>query len=371
MTKFGKFLVGVGLSLLIGLIAHFWHRDQIAADLTKSAQSELDAAYMTWAKISFIDNGLRYRTGVISGTPPTPESAEEARQIILRKYSNHSFSWNNMLRGGVHKVILRATAQAALAEPYIWRGEIVGGQVVLKGDVPDDATRLALIAHAKSVFANKGLAVVDEMKIRGNPPAGDWIGVAKRGLNAIGELGNEFTELNDTSLSVVGLAKTKAQKDNIDLDINRVADGGFTPAPAITLAAETVSPTVGAEVSNCQEDIDALMATSTVNFDTGKASLRQSPDPLLDKLAAVAAKCPSTNIAISGHTDTRGNDDANMRLSTARAETVKTYLAGKGISTARLSSKGLGETQPLDPAETLRAYEKNRRIEFVVTASAS
>jgi outer membrane protein OmpA-like peptidoglycan-associated protein len=371
MSKFGKFLVGLGLSLLIGLVAHFWHRDQIAADLTKSAQSELDAAYMTWAKISFVDSGARYRTGVITGTPPTPESAEEARQIILRKYSNHSFSWNNMLRGGVHKVILRATAQSGPAAPYIWRGEVVGAQVVLKGDVPNDAIRVALIAHAKSVFANKGLAVVDEMTIRANPPAGDWIGAAKRGLNAIGSLGNEFTELNDASLSVVGLAKTKAQKDSIEADINSIAGGGFTPAPAITLAAETVSPVVTAEVGSCQEDINALMATSTINFDTGRASLQQSPDPLLDKLAAVAAKCPNTNIAITGHTDKRGNDDANMRLSDARAETVQAYLVGKGIAAARLSAKGMGETQPLDPAETPDAYEKNRRIEFAVTASSN
>jgi outer membrane protein OmpA-like peptidoglycan-associated protein len=184
-------------------------------------------------------------------------------------------------------------------------------------------------------------------------------------------LGNEFTELNDASLSVVGLAKTKAQKDSIEADINSIAGGGFTPAPAITLAAETVSPVVTAEVGSCQEDINALMATSTINFDTGRASLQQSPDPLLDKLAAVAAKCPNTNIAITGHTDKRGNDDANMRLSDARAETVQAYLVGKGIAAARLSAKGMGETQPLDPAETPDAYEKNRRIEFAVTASSN
>jgi OmpA-OmpF porin, OOP family len=373
MSKFGKFLVGLGLSLLIGLVAHFWHRDQIAADLTKSAQGELDEAYMTWAKISFIGDGARHRIGVITGAPPTPESAEEAKQIILRKFSNHSFTLNNMLRGGVHDVVVRATAPTGPAVPYIWRGEVVGGQVILSGAVPDDATRLALIDHAKSIFASKGLAVVDQMKITANPPAGDWIGAAKRGLNAIGALGNEFTELNDTSLSVVGVAKTASQKATIESDINLVADGGFTPAPAITLPAETVAPepAVVAEVNTCQQDINELMATSTINFDTGKASLKQQPDALLDRLAEVAAKCPNTNIAINGHTDKRGNDDANMRLSNARAETVQGYLVGKGIEAARLTAKGFGETQPLDQAETLEAYEKNRRIEFDVTASTN
>jgi OmpA-OmpF porin, OOP family len=373
MSKFGKFLVGLGLSLLIGLIAHFWHRDQIAADLTKNAQGELDAAYMTWAKISFINDGARRRIGVITGAPPSPESAEEAKQIILRKFSNHSFKLNNMLSGGIHNVVVRATAPTGPAAPYIWRGEVVGGQVILSGAVPDDATRLALIAHAKSLFASKGLAVIDQMKITPNPPVGDWIGTAKRGLNAIGALGNEFTELNDTSLSVVGVAKTAAQKATIEADINLAVDGGFTPAPAITLPAETVTaePAVVAEVNSCQQDINALMATSTINFDTGKASLKQQPDTLLDRLAEVAAKCPNTKIAINGHTDKRGNDNTNMRLSNARAETVQSYLVGKGIDAARLTAKGFGETQPLDPAETPEAYEKNRRIEFDVTASTN
>jgi OmpA-OmpF porin, OOP family len=373
MSKFGKFLVGLGLSLLIGLIAHFWHRDQIASDLTKSAQGELDAAYLTWAKIDFVGQGARNRIGVITGAPPTPESAEEAKQIILSKFSNHSFTFNNMLRGGVHDVVVRATAPSGPQPPYIWRGEVVGGQVVLRGAVPDEATRIALIAHAKSIFANKGLAVVDEMKITANPPAGDWIGAAKRGLNAIGALGNEFTELNDTSLSVVGVAKTAAEKATIEADISLVADGGFTPAPAITLPAktQTAEPAVVAEANTCQQDINALLASSNINFDTGKASLKQQSDALLDRLAIVAANCPNTNIAINGHTDKRGNDDTNMRLSNARAETVKAYLLGKGIAATRLAAKGLGETQPLDTAETPEAYEKNRRIEFDVTASTN
>jgi outer membrane protein OmpA-like peptidoglycan-associated protein len=370
MSKFTKFLVGLCLSLLIGLIAHFVHRDQIAANLTSSAQAALDGNYMTWAKISFVGDGPRYRTGIISGDAPTPESAAEAQQIVLRKLNNHSFSLNNMLHGGVHDVVLHQT-DAMASSPYIWRGEVVGGQVILRGDVPDDTIRMALIAHAKSVFEARGLPVIDQMAVRANPPAGDWAGTAKRGLSAIAKMGNEFTELNDTSLSVVGLAKTATEKAALEADINGVAEGGFTPAPAITLPAETVAatPAVQAEVDTCQQDIDALMASSTVNFDTGKASLKQNPDALLDKLAAVAAKCPNTSIAIGGHTDKRGGDAANLALSEGRAETVKRYLTDKGLAAIRLTAAGYGETKPLDPADTPAAYEKNRRIEFAVTAN--
>jgi OmpA-OmpF porin, OOP family len=375
MSKFGKFLIGVLITLLIGTIAHFYHRNQIAADLTQSAQAELDANYMSWAKISFIGDGLRYRNGLITGAPPTPESAEEARMMVIRKLHNNSFSFNNMLRGGVHNVFVRASDVAGPAEPYIWRGEIVGSEVVLRGSVPDQDTKQALIGHAKSLFDGKGFSVVDQMEVRANPPAGDWAGAAKRGLTAIAGLGNEFTELNDTTLTVVGVAKTKTDKDKAEGDINALAGSGYTPAPAITMAAEIVTAepeapaAAQAEVDTCQQDIDKVMADKTVNFDTGKASLKRSPDALLDQLAAVAAKCPDTSIAIAGHTDKRGNDDANMKLSEARAETVRNYLAGKGIAAARLTAKGFGETQPLDAADTPEAYEKNRRIEFTVAAA--
>ncbi len=375
MSKFGKFLVGVLLSLLIGTIAHFVHRDQIAANLTQSAQAELDANYMNWAKISFKGDGLRNRTGIITGAPPTPESAEEARQLVMRKLHNHRFSLNNMLSGGVHNVIVQASDATGPAEPYIWRGEIVGSEVVLRGAVPDQDTKQALIAHAKSLFDTKGFQVVDQMEVRSNPPAGDWFGAAKLGLDSIAGLGNEFTELNDATLTVVGVAKTKIDKDRIEADMNSLTGSAFTPAPAITMAAEITSatpepvPAVQAEVDTCQQDINALMASKTVNFDTGKASLKRSSDPLLDQLATVAAKCPNTSIAISGHTDKRGNDDANMRLSEARAETVRSYLASKGIAAKRLSATGYGETQPVDPAESPEAYEKNRRIEFTVAAA--
>jgi OmpA-OmpF porin, OOP family len=374
MSKFGKFLVGVCLSTLIAIIAHFVHRNQIAADLTQSAQAELSANYMSWAKISFVGEGLRYRTGVITGTPPDEGTGETAKNLVMAKLHNNSFHLNNMLQGGVHNVILK-TGNAALAGPYVWRAEIVGGEVVLRGDVPDDATRQSLLAYAKEQFDGRGFRIVDQMTIKANPPAGDWQGAAKTGIAAIAALGNEFTELNDTALSVVGVAKTDIEKSKIEAAVNALG-GGYIPQPAINVVAETVSaapaaqaPAAQAVVDSCQQDIDAVMTGRTINFDTGRATLKQSPDALLDRLADVAAKCPQTSIQIAGHTDKRGSDAANLALSEARANTVRDYLVGKGIQDSRLSAEGKGETDPVDPADTPEAYEKNRRIEFTVSAT--
>jgi outer membrane protein OmpA-like peptidoglycan-associated protein len=140
------------------------------------------------------------------------------------------------------------------------------------------------------------------------------------------------------------------------------------PAAPIATAPVVEPAPVQAQVDTCQADLDAAMTGKTIEFDSGKATLRESPNTLLDNIAVVVAKCPSTRIEIGGHTDRTGSYKVNMFLSRARAAAVSEYLVLKGVPAARLASKGYGATVPLDPAATPEAYQKNRRIEFRVSA---
>ena len=74
-----------------------------------------------------------------------------------------------------------------------------------------------------------------------------------------------------------------------------------------------------------------------------------------------------TKIRIEGHTDSRGSAAGNLRLSQARAESVKTYLIDKGVESNRLVSEGFGEDKPLDPREVAEAWEQNRRVDFFIS----
>ncbi len=108
-----------------------------------------------------------------------------------------------------------------------------------------------------------------------------------------------------------------------------------------------------------------------VHFESGKASVLERSHPLLDSVARVLAAHPEiTTIEVRGHTDDRGGDDFNMRLSQKRAESVVTYLVGKGVAQDRLRAVGRGEGEPVYDNDTRTGRAANRRVEFVIAQPA-
>jgi OOP family OmpA-OmpF porin len=101
---------------------------------------------------------------------------------------------------------------------------------------------------------------------------------------------------------------------------------------------------------------------NNVYFDSGKSTLQATSYKELDELLAYLKLKPSIKIEIAGHTDSEGNDDANMLLSENRAITVKNYLIKNGIASTRIQTKAYGETQPIATNETEEGRSKNRRI---------
>jgi hypothetical protein len=71
-------------------------------------------------------------------------------------------------------------------------------------------------------------------------------------------------------------------------------------------------------------------------------------------------------ISVNGHTDSRGTDAHNQRLSQGRAESVRSYLVTSGVATGSVKAFGLGETQPVAGNSTPEGRADNRRVEIVV-----
>jgi OmpA-OmpF porin, OOP family len=101
----------------------------------------------------------------------------------------------------------------------------------------------------------------------------------------------------------------------------------------------------------------------TILFDTNKATFQQRTYPVLEAIVAILKEYPSANFSIEGHTDSDGKDAANQTLSENRAAAVKDYLIEKGIASSRLSSKGFGESMPIDSNKTKACKANNRRVE--------
>jgi len=108
-------------------------------------------------------------------------------------------------------------------------------------------------------------------------------------------------------------------------------------------------------------------AFDNLNFDFGKATIRESSFPSLDKLAEVLNESKDWKIAIEGHTDDKGSLATNLKLSQNRANSVKEYLVKKGIATDRITATGFGETKPIVPNDSNANRDKNRRVEFKIT----
>lgn len=104
-----------------------------------------------------------------------------------------------------------------------------------------------------------------------------------------------------------------------------------------------------------------------VFFETSKAIIKSESFDLLNQVAQLLIDNPHIgNITVEGHTDSRGKYKSNMKLSQARAESVRKYLIDAGVDADRLNAIGYGPDRPIDTNDTAEGRAKNRRVEFVV-----
>ncbi|MFN4183426.1 MAG: OmpA family protein [Hyphomonas sp.] len=131
-------------------------------------------------------------------------------------------------------------------------------------------------------------------------------------------------------------------------------------APLASLAGQLIT------AESCQAAFTATLRNRTILFGTGNANISPVSLPLIDALGGVAMLCRAFEIEIGTHTDTRGSDDYNLRLSRDRANAIRDYLMGKGVPEDSLQAVGYGEMQPIETGSTPEAHARNSRTEFTV-----
>ncbi len=104
-----------------------------------------------------------------------------------------------------------------------------------------------------------------------------------------------------------------------------------------------------------------------VYFDTSRSNIRPDAAAILDQVATILSQDQNLQFkfSIDGHTDNTGNAARNMSLSTARANSVRDYLIGKGIAANRLRAQGFGQNSPIDTNATSEGRQNNRRVEII------
>ena len=109
-----------------------------------------------------------------------------------------------------------------------------------------------------------------------------------------------------------------------------------------------------------------LFRTSRVPFAFGEATLLPEAQRVLSAVADVLLRYPALRVQVGGHTDAVSSDAFNLRLSQARAASVRDYLVASGVAAGRLEAVGYGEAVPIAENETETGRALNRRVEFVV-----
>jgi OOP family OmpA-OmpF porin len=112
-------------------------------------------------------------------------------------------------------------------------------------------------------------------------------------------------------------------------------------------------------------ETEGKIVTHGILFDTGADKIKPESLPTLKKILAILEENSGLKFSIEGHTDNQGAKEMNQTLSEKRANAVRSWLTGKGISETRLKAKGWGDTKPIDTNEISEGRANNRRVEFI------
>jgi OOP family OmpA-OmpF porin len=113
--------------------------------------------------------------------------------------------------------------------------------------------------------------------------------------------------------------------------------------------------------------VGAVIKLDRVFFETAKWALLSESHDQLEEVVTLMNEYPSMEIAINGHTDSRGDKDYNQNLSENRTKSVFEYLVEQGIDASRMEYVGYGETKPIANNKYSDGRQLNRRVAFVVT----
>jgi outer membrane protein OmpA-like peptidoglycan-associated protein len=122
------------------------------------------------------------------------------------------------------------------------------------------------------------------------------------------------------------------------------------------------------EINRETEPIESKIAFRSLEFENGKADILPAMHQDLDKLASFLIDHPHFKLYISGHTDSQGSEESNLRLSQARADAIKAYLTYQfSIPSERIEAHGYGSSKPVVEEQSDGHRALNRRVEFEIT----
>lgn len=327
------FIIGLSLLGLLFLLATPYFATRIPTALERSTQTKLQENGINWARAEAAGRDIN-----IAGTAPTAPDYQQALQLPETI-------------GGVRNVI--NNMEQRVISPYTMSLEWNGEQLQIQGFVADESSQQQIQELLTQTYGDQATGQLQ--LAHGNPQG--WHELITATLPTMKRLEHARIDITDQQLHIAGKTQSSIIREDVVQTLKEFEPQGYTLETHIVSSDDAIRI--------CQQKFDTLLQ-APISFASGKSTIQQESHTLLNELAATAALCPNNSITIAGHTDSDGDEVANLKLSQQRARAVAAWLFQEGISTERIRTVGYGERKPIASNTTEAGRAQNRRIEFIV-----
>ncbi len=278
--------------------------------------------------------------------------------------------------GGVAAVILLAALciprhlssppRAAGATPASLYVSLQQNSVILRGSLPTERSKTAILEHAHTLYAKKGIRVTDQFTVDTQVGAAAWVDAVPQLLPILGWMVERGSIIIDGhALVVTGQVASAREKADVLQAIAPAIRAGLKIEDRVMVAAATALPPASVSLSALQLSLNQVLAKSSIEFEPDSATITAKGQAVLDHIVVLLQKVPTAPIEIASHTEIGGAAEHNLQLSRHRADAVKQYLTGHGL-TNPFTTIGYGSTRPLSNRKYQPGLPQNQRIELLM-----
>jgi OmpA-OmpF porin, OOP family len=238
--------------------------------------------------------------------------------------------------------------------------------LVLRGSLPTERSKTAILEQAQTLYAKKGIRVTDQFTIDRQIGTTAWVDTIPQLLPILSWMVERGSIIIDGhSLVVTGQVTSSREKADVLQAIAPAIRAGLTLEDRVMVAPATTSSPTSVSLSALQLSLNQVLAKSSIEFEPDSATITTKGQAVLDHIVVLLRKAPSAPIEIASHTDIGGEAEHNLQLSRHRADAVKQYLAGHGL-TNPFTTIGYGSTRPLSNRKYQPGLPQNQRIELLM-----
>ncbi len=311
---------------------------------------------------------------------------ERSFQAALANERNQRAATINTLRVSIEKAASDAERARLEQERKTLELEIERNARTTAQAKADETARLMLEETRKREAAEQRAAQLAQEKLQAEQQAAELAkssaAAAQAAAQRAAQLAQEKVLAEQAAAAALAQANATANQSKEEAErIRRERDAVLAQANAAANQSKEEAERIRRErdeaKARLQSALGAIVETRTtargiivnlpdILFDVNRATIKPQTRETLSKICGIMQVAGAYKMSIEGHTDSTGSDAHNQSLSERRAKSVHDYLGTCGLQASTLSSKGLGETQPLDTNDTVKGRQKNRRVEIVI-----